>query len=310
MPEIEYNRMLTIEAIEAAVEARESQERDFDRVIRGHSIGKLCERYGWYKFRWVAPPEAFEGRMLRLFGTGHVEETRMIEWLRMAGCEVMDRTDDGGQIRVEALDGHLAGHLDGIVTGLKEALKTPHLLECKTHNAKSFAQLVKFGVKISKPEHVAQMQLYMGLRGLSRGFYMAKNKDSDELYSERIEFDAAHFTALMAKAERILESDKPLDKISDDPGNFQCRFCHLADVCHNEAQPLSNCRTCIHSAPRPGGVWYCERHEIELSHDAQKEGCALHRYLPSLVHGELISVDAEAETMTYRMHNGEEWVDG
>lgn len=310
MAELEYNRMITIEAIEAAVEAKEAQERDFDKVIRGHSIGKPCERYGWYKFRWIAPPEAFEGRMLRLFNTGHVEEDRMIEWLRMTGCEVVNQTGEGGQIRVEALDGHMAGHLDGEVLGLKEAPKTWHLLECKTHNDKSFAQLVKFGVKIAKPEHVAQMQLYMGLRGLTRGFYLAKNKNTDELYSDRIEFDAAHFAALMAKGERILASDKPLDKISDDPNNFQCRFCHLSGVCHNQAQPLRNCRTCIHSETRPGCVWYCERHEMELSHEAQKEGCTLHRYLPGLIHGELIGADAESETMTYKLDNGEEWIDG
>lgn len=301
----------TIAALEAAVEAREV--RDFDYVVRGSSIGHACERHLWYRFRWAHLPEAFDGRKLRLFHTGHAEEARMITWLRDAGVRVLavDPVTDE-QWEVVALDGHFKGHLDGIATGIVEAPVVAHLLECKTHNAKSFAQLKTHGVAVSKPEHVAQMQIYMHLRGLTRAFYLAKHKDTDELYAERVPYDAAQGVALLAKAERIKTANAAPPRVSDDPHYFLCMAfgCVSFDLCHGKAFALTNCRTCLHSETLPGGTWYCKRHDRELTIADQKAGCPNHLYLPSLVPGEQIDVDQNAETVTYRLSDGSSWTDG
>lgn len=300
----------TIEAIEAAVEAE--AERDFDMVVRASSIGHACERFLWYKFRWAFEPETFNGRQLRLFETGHLEEYRMIVWLKKAGCEVHHLEPNNKQIEVTDLDGHFAGHLDGIVTGLKEAPKTPHLLECKTHKAKSFAQFIKHGVTASHPEHMAQMQVYMHLKGLTRACYMAKNKDTDQLHIERVHYDQAHALALMAKAERIKNTHTAPARVSDDPAYYLCAAfnCPAYDICHGSTMPLRNCRTCLHSYPDVGGRWHCVRHKRDLTIDDQKAGCAHHLFLPSLVPGEQIDADDAAETVTYQMPDGRQWVDG
>lgn len=299
----------TIAAIEAAAAAAEP--RDFDLVIRASSIGRPCERELWYRFRWAALNQQFDGRMLRLFGTGHVEEARMIEWLRLAGVTVLDRDPDSGeQWEVVALDGHFKGHLDGKALGLIEAPKTWHLLECKTHNTKSFAQLRTHGVAVAKPEHVAQMQIYMHLSGLTRGFYLAENKDTSELYSERIEYDAAHALAILAKAERIRDAHQPPARISEDWQHWQCRTCAAAQPCHFGAFALRNCRTCLHASPVAGGAWDCARHDRVLSVDDQKAGCPNHLYLPGLVPGEQIDANDENETVTYQLPDGRQWVDG
>jgi hypothetical protein len=298
----------TIAAIDAAVAAAEP--RDFDHVVRSSSIGK-CERHLWYRYRWAHEPEQFDGRMLRLFHTGHAEEARMIAWLRLAGVTVaaVDPVT-GEQWEVVDLDGHFAGHLDGIVTGLIEAPKTPHLLECKTHNAKSFEQLKRHGVAVAKPDHVAQMQVYMHLKGLTRAFYLAKHKDTDELWSERIEYDPAHGAALIAKAARVKDANDPPPRISDDPAWFECRFCPSHFICHGTSFALRNCRTCIQSTPTAGGAWRCERDGRTLTTEDQRAGCPHHLYLPGLVPGEQIDADEAAETVTYRLSNGETWVDG
>lgn len=302
----------TVSPTIAAIEAyhRDRQEAAHYPFIRGSQIGK-CERHIWYLFRWAHAPEPFEGRMLRLFETGHRDESRMVRDLQNAGVSVVtsDRQEPG-QISVSAVDGHFRGHLDGIAEGVIEAPKTPHLLECKTHNSRSFAQLVKHGVTVAKPEHVAQMQVYMGLRGLTRAFYLAKNKDDETLYAERVNFDAAHFAALMAKAERVREANGPAARISDDPNSFLCRFCPSHSVCHSGAQPLRNCRTCLHSSPIENGNWFCERHRTALLRETQASGCPNHLYLPSLIAGEQIDADEEAETVTYRLASGETWIDG
>lgn len=301
----------TIAAIEAAVEA--ATHRDFDLVIRGSSIGHQCERHLWYRFRWAHLPEAFDGRKLRLFDTGHVEEARMIAWLRLAGVDVVDRDPSTGeQIEVVALDGHFKGHLDGEATGIVEAPVVPHLLECKTHNEKSFAQVKRHGVAVAKPEHVAQMQIYMHLRGLKRAFYLAKHKDTDELYPERIHYDAAQAVALLAKAERIRDANVAPARVNDDPNYFLCRAfdCVSYGICHGGQFALRNCRTCLHSAVGSGGAWHCARHDRVLSIDDQRAGCPNHLYLPSLVPGEQVDADEKAETVTYRLNSGSDWVDG
>lgn len=302
----------TVSAIEAAVEIANKERRR--TYLGGSVIGKPCERALWYEFRWAHDPERFEGRMLRLFGMGHSEEARMIAWLELAGIRVRGKAEDQ-QIAVSACGGHFRGHLDGELHGVIEAPKTPHLLECKTHSAKSFAQLVKHGVAVAKPEHVAQMQVYMHLHGLTRAFYLAENKDTSELYAERIEYDAAQAASLMAKAERIIFSDNPPARISDNPDSFACRFCPALLQCHAGSFANRNCRTCLHATPLPessfgDGKWRCNRHDIDLGPSVQEHGCPHHLFLPGLVPGEQIDVDQQAETVTYRMGDGSEWKDG
>lgn len=301
----------TVLAIDAAVAA--SEVRDFDHVVRASSLGKPCERHLFYRFRWAHQPESFSGRMLRLFGTGHAEEARLVEYLRMAGLtvEAVDPAT-GEQFEVVAVDGHFKGHTDGKVTGVIEAPVTVHLLECKTHNAKSFAQLVKHGVAIAKPEHVAQMQVYMHLQGLERALYVALNKDTSELHIERVRYDAITAMQLLEKAERIKRANVAPPKVADDPDNYQCRFCPSADICHHAAFALRNCRTCLNSSPVAGGAWRCALHDIVLSIEEQKRGCGDHRYLPTLVPGEQIDAigGEHIEAVVYRMHDGAEWRDG
>lgn len=301
----------TVAAIDAWHEAK--QDKGHYPYIRGSAIGHACERALWYRFRWAHDPETFSGRMLRLFQTGHREEARMVVDLLNAGVAVQDRDPETrDQWRVEACDGHFRGHLDGIVEGIKEAPATPHLLECKTHSAKSFAQLKKMGVAAAKPEHVAQMMAYMHLKGLTRAFYLAKNKDTDEYYAERVRYDAAHGAALIAKAERIRAADAAPARVSDDPDYFLCKAfgCSSYSVCHGAGWALRNCRTCLHAERITYGNWFCNRNRETLLRSTQERGCPNHLYLPALVPGEQIDADETAETVTYRMASGETWIDG
>lgn len=54
--------------------------------------------------------------------------------------------ETGRQFRVEAHGGHFGGSLDAVALGPLEAPKTWHVVEFKTHSAKSFAELVAKGV--------------------------------------------------------------------------------------------------------------------------------------------------------------------
>lgn len=304
----------TVDAIYRAYEERRGNEPE--RTYLGMSVlGDECERRLWYRFRWAHEPERFDGRMHRLFQTGHLEEARIIADLKAIGV-VFEELPDGEQHAVSFAGGHGGGHLDGIITaGLPEAPKAAHVFEAKTHNAKSFKALLSSGVAKAKPMHAAQMQGYMHLTGIDRAVYVAVEKDTDSLYVERVHRDPVHGAQLMARAERIVAAPVPPAKLHENPDAkeaFACRFCPLLAGCQQGAWPRRNCRSCLHSTPRQdgAGTWWCDRHDRALSTDDQRSGCGAHLYIPALVPGRQVDADPAAETVTYELAAGGTWTDG
>ncbi len=212
----------TLSAIYAAYEA--SRDDGFRDHLGASLIGKSCERALWYDFRWVTRAR-FPGRILRLFETGQLEEARLVRNLRATGATVLEVDPESGrQWRVEAHGGHFGGSLDAVAIGLREAPKTWHVVEFKTHSAKSFRDLGAKGVAVSKPQHWAQMQIYMYLTGLDRALYVAVCKDTDALHVERVHADRAAAERLLDRARRVIEAKRPPSRISEDPTWWECRF--------------------------------------------------------------------------------------
>lgn len=238
-----------------------TQRRDAHRPhLGGSQIGNECSRALWYQFRHMDRAD-FDGRVLRLFETGDREEARIVANLRAVGVTVWDRDPDTGkQIRFTAHDGHFALSLDGVGQGFKESSQ-PHTLEFKTMNEKNFRAMERDGCQKSKPVYWAQCQIGMHLAGLDRCAFIAVNKNTDEIYMERIKLDVAEAIQLVAKAGEIIWSDKPPAKLSNDPSFWKCKFCDFHAVCHRGRPPEVNCRTCAHATPEKGGdgAWSCAK---------------------------------------------------
>jgi hypothetical protein len=298
------------------------KERGDKQESRGYlgasQLGKECERYLWYCFRVLGGKSSFEGRMYRLFETGNLAEKRFCDELRGIGCEVHETGDDGKQIAVHALGGHLSGHMDGVALGIPEAPKTWHVLEFKTHNAKSWEKLRSVGVKSSKPEHYAQMMVYMGLADLTRALYLAVNKDTDELHAERIEFNAKEFKVLLSKAERIIRANEPPPRISTRPDDFRCKFCDAYNMCWSHGEqavmlPCKSCRSCCHITPEidkdeTWARWSCKkRGDITLLE--QLAACDAHLLLPSFITF-AEPVDAGDDWIEFKNKDGDTWRHG
>ena len=304
MAELPAITSLTREAIFAGYEADASD--GFRSHLGASLIGKACERALWYDFRWTTKAR-FDGRVLRLFETGNREEERLVRNLRRTGATVLEvDPETGRQFRVQAHGGHFGGSLDGVAIHLLEAPKAWHVLEFKTHSNKSFTDLVAKKVRESKPQHFAQMQIYMHLMGMNRAMYLAVNKDTDDLYVQRVEADVAYTEQLLEKARRIIFAPTPLPRISEEPSWYQCRLCDHADVCHGSRAAEVNCRTCLHSSPVEGG-WHCDRHQKPLSEVDQRTGCEQHLYLPPLVPA--AQVDAGEDWVDYQFSDGVRWRD-
>jgi cation diffusion facilitator CzcD-associated flavoprotein CzcO len=293
-------------AIEAAYEAKRTPRHGYR--LPPSRLGTECERALWYSFRWCTPPAVFDGRLLRLFETGDSQEARMVADLRLIGCDVLDcdPDDDTKQIGISFAYGHGYGFLDAEVIGLPDAPMTVHVAEMKTHNQKSFDALQRHGVEKSKPEHYAQTMIYMHKRARDRGLYMAVNKNTDELYFERIEYDIAKAVRLERKAERIVFASVPPTGISTDPDFFGCRFCDHRDRCFGDTLPEKNCRTCAFATPADGGKWVCDHaeHNHELDRAAQEAGCADHIFIPSIVPGAQIDADLGEARIIYALPDG------
>ena len=295
----------TVEAIHAAYEA------DGDDGFRDHLgaslIGKDCERALWHDFRWTTRAR-FPGRILRLFETGQLEEARIVRNLRRTGATVLEvDPDTGRQWRVDACGGHFGGSLDAVAIGLLEAPKTWHVLEFKTHSAKSFAELRQQGVRLSKPRHFAQMQVYLHLTGLTRAMYVAVCKDTDEIHVERLPADRQEGERLLAKAGRIVFAQHPPSRISNNPVWWQCRLCEHHAVCHEGAAAGATCRSCLHSTPVEGG-WHCARWDRSLSSADQRRSCERHLFIPDLVPG--VVLDAGDDWVEYGLKAGGTWING
>ncbi len=294
----------TRDAIFAGYEA--DAHSGFRRHLGASLIGKECERALWYDFRWTTRAR-FAGRILRLFETGNREEERLVRNLRRTGATVMEvDPETGRQFRVEAHGGHFGGSLDGVAINLLEAPKTWHVIEFKTHSNKSFNDLAAKKVRASKPQHFAQMQIYMHLMSIARAMYLAVNKDTDDLYVERVEADQGFAANLLEKAKRIIFTASVPTRISEDPSWYQCRLCDHAPLCHGGAAAEVNCRTCLHATPVEGG-WHCARHQKGLSDADQGIGCEHHLYLPPLVPAE--QIDAGEDWVEYRLPEGQCWRD-
>lgn len=235
-------------------------------------IGEDCIRKVWFDWRAFSV-EDFEGRMLRLFDTGHLQEARIIDDLKRAGFQVWDKDEDGKQFDRTDDTGHFVVKVDGIIKGIPESENTPHLLEVKTHNKDSFNSLVKKGMQESKPSHYAQVQMGMEKLGLKRALYVALCKDNEQYYVERVKEDRTEQKRLSSRVIKLVEARMRPAGISDDPNSFACKFCASKQVCVKEVAPVKTCRSCVNVLPTENGSWTCTYDNTVLTADQQRAAC-------------------------------------
>ena len=267
--------------------------------FRGHLgaslLGGECDRAIWYGFRWTTKG-AFEGRMLRLFNRGHLEEARFIAALLSIGCQIYQQDEAGKQFRISFAEGHGGGSGDGIAVGVPDvAAGVPLLTEFKTHSEKSFIELsgalkdwrkhvagdgpfTGKGLREAKFEHYVQMQIYMRKMNLTAGLYVAVNKNTDDLYVEIVPADSIIGDMYLERGDKLVWAKTPPAKMNESPGFWKCRFCDHRALCHLGAVPAMNCRTCQFADPVRGGegVWHCSNEVCPgpISKETQVTGCS------------------------------------
>ena len=259
---------------------------------RGHlgmsQIGHEDARTLWFKFRWSMPDE-LKARTLRIFRLGNLVEDETATLLRLIPGLELHTDQDGKQFSFHALGGHFSGSMDGCLVGIPEAPKTWHVWEAKSAKDKKFKELIKAGsIKKWNKTYWTQAQCYMGVSGMHRCLFTVYNKDTSEIFSERIRLDKTIWPAMVAHAERIISADEPPKSSYPNREFYKVRF--MTDlqqaIYWGDRLPEPNCRNCRFSTPILEGEdarWHCSRENNLLSLKQQRAGCQSHNWLPALV---------------------------
>lgn len=262
-------------------DAYRTDEFPYRSHLGASGVGGDCARAIWYGFHWATRPK-FDGRLLRLFNRGHLEEARFIAMLLTIGADVYQQDENGKQFRISDAAGHFGGSGDGIVVNIPDLEPgVPALCEFKTSAEKPFLKLEKEGVRESKFEHYVQMQVYMRKMGIAAALYMVVNKNNDKLYAEIVPFNAEVADQYIDRGVKLVWMDTEPAKINESPGWYQCKWCDHRPVCHLGAEPDRNCRTCHFGIPKEDGNWHCSNFEADAygvrTKEQQLEGCPKYR---------------------------------
>jgi hypothetical protein len=201
-------------------------------------LGAACERQLQYEYA-KAPVDhgkGFSGRLLRIFERGHRTEDMAIRWLRIAGFTLKTEDANGHQFGFSVAGGRLRGHVDGVLIRGPEGFPYPSLWENKCLGAKSWRDVEKHKLAVSKPIYAAQIAMYQSYLELHEqpALFTAVNADTMEIYAELIPFDAGLAQRMSDRAARVItasEAGDLLPRSFNDSTHFECKFCAWADRC-------------------------------------------------------------------------------
>ena len=240
-------------------------------------MGEACSRKLFYIFRWVKNIK-HEGRVQRIFNVGNEAEPRFIKYLEGIGFEFLMPTDR--QHRISGCDGHYGGSLDGkCIAPARYNLSEPLIFinEFKTNNTGAgFNAVEKDGVAKAKPKHYAQLCQYGFKEKLKYGLYLIENKNDSSITIKIVELDWTYGASLERKAEEVIYSKQPPNRISDNPAFFDCKYCDYISICHEGEAVEKNCRSCKFAVPAPNKEWGCTRYNQIIPADYIKVGCDMH----------------------------------
>ena len=304
----------TLDAVRKAIEAGEDDMARKPRSYLGaSSIGQPCHRRIWLGFRWSVFRK-IEAKGSLAINDGHRGEDVMADLLRRVPGITLWTTDphsDDNTKQIGFLDAHFGGNLDGVINGLLQAPKTPHVWENKVCNEKKLAALSKFKADLGEKAalkawdvvYYAQAQVYMKALGLTRHYMTVCAPGVRDFISVRTDYEAIEAERYWALAHSLSVTDTSPIKLSENPTWFECKFCDFHGICHAKEFPNRNCRTCASSTALPDGTWRCELLSKPLLPEDQMKGCNKHRYNPSMLSGRK-PVDFNEETMEVTYDDG------
>lgn len=192
------------------------------------------------------------------------------------------------QYRISDVGGHFGGSLDGIcILPERYGITEPILLEFKTNGTGAgFNKLASHGMPMAKPQHFAQTNVY-GFKGVNGTqfryvLYLNINKNDDDIHCEIVKLNHVQGEQMIQKAERIITSQTPPARISDNPTFLDCTWCAQKDICHKGAAPEVNCRSCKFASPQDNKEWFCSVHNGNIPKEFIPQACPQYQAITDL----------------------------
>ena len=215
----------------AVTESTKQPSRDY---LGASQIGHACERAIWYAFNGYEPKQKSYTNVFAV-EDGYRTEDLIIERIsKVKGIEVHSRQDGFSD-----MDGRFKGHIDGIIVGLLQSKKTPHLLEIKCCNETKYKNLIK-----AKEEHgerdalehwdilyYAQAQVYMLKFNLDRHYLICSLPGGRDFVSVRSELNEERANQYLKRAYRIINTINAPERIGVNRDFFKCKFCNFSSEC-------------------------------------------------------------------------------
>jgi hypothetical protein len=158
------------------------------------------------------------------------------------------------------------------------------------------------------------MMIYMYGMEIWDALYFAVNKDTDDLYTERIKLDKAEAEKIMGLAKNAIETYEPM-RCATREDDYRCKMCEARTVCWHRTgavfacETCIDCRTCCHSTPiteGEGAKWECAKGKACVIGSPCK--CKEHLAIPTLIAGEWDC--ASDVTIVYKDANGKKFMNG
>lgn len=221
-------------ALESARESREAEKRGQRDYVPMSTLGG-CPRDLWGAHKGVPEERPPAGQALIAFALGHAVEGVVIDMLRSAGYEVVDRCEDGNQIGLTMPGGIGLGYIDGMIRWGRGADLDWRLLEVKSAKAKRFDELLAAGSYAQwNAGYEDQVHAYMGAShedpeaptALSQTLVIVMCKDDSRIHAEMIALDWKRYEDLKSRAQVALG-----DVLPERPGLATSRYCKFCKWC-------------------------------------------------------------------------------
>ena len=198
------------DSIDAALLARNRAERS-RTYVSSSGLGRDCLRQIQYDYMAVPKDEGqgFAPKTLRIFEAGHRAEDIVAGWFRAAGFDLRTEHANGRQFGFTVLSGRFKGHIDGCFVSGPVDMAYPALWETKALGAASWKDVIRRGVVIARPVYAAQIALYQAYMTLPNpALFTALNRDTMELYSELVPFDASLAQEMSDRAVAVVRASE------------------------------------------------------------------------------------------------------
>lgn len=189
-------------------------------------IGHNCNRFLWYKHHGYPEPVP-EGLVLRLFELGNMIEDRMIKDLEQAGF-IIEKKQHPVEISLNGIT--LTGSCDGVISGLLESSQ-PHVFECKSMGSKGFKKLLSCKYEEYNAQYKGQVHAYMLGLGLTRAFVTVYNKDTSELYQERIKLKKDWIIEKLQSVFDAIAQPLPPERLCPRESHWEAKWCPFYKIC-------------------------------------------------------------------------------